>query len=299
MELEWLEGNNLPDAENVAIQCDHVTFRYPTSKTDVLTDISLTVRKGEFLGVTGPTGAGKTSLCMAMNGLVPNYTMGSFAGQVFVKGKNTREHPIAELSAEVGLVFQDPESQLIMSTVEEELMFGPISHGRTRKEALEATHEIAKILAITHLLKRSPQTLSGGQKQRVAIGAALTINPDVLVLDEATSELDPVTVHRVFELCKTLHDQFSKTIIIVSHEIELLSQYAERVVLISDGQVVLDKNPREVFRNVDLLNKTGIRLPQVTELALHLREKGVPFMDTPLTVEDCVEGLKLIVGKRP
>jgi energy-coupling factor transporter ATP-binding protein EcfA2 len=289
-----------PNSSSLEIQLDHVNFRYPTSKTDVLNDVSLIVRKGEFLGITGSAGAGKTTLCMAMNGLVPNYTMGNFSGKATVKGKSTLEHPISELSTDVGLIFQDPESQLIMSTVEEELMFGPISHGKTMTEALESTHYVAKILGITEFLKRSPQTLSGGQKQRVAIAAALTVNPDVLVLDEATSELDPVTVQRVFELCRTFHDQLGKTIIMVSHEIEFLSEHAERLVLMDHGRIVLDRAPAEAFKDVDAFKKTGVRLPQVTELALSLHEKGIAFgREPPLTTEECLQDLKsLLSGKR-
>jgi len=285
----------LEGSSEVEVNLEHVTFRYPTSKTDVLRDISLTIRKGEFVGITGPAGAGKTTLCMAMNGLVPNYTLGKFSGNAMVKGKNTLEHPISELSMNVGLVFQDPESQLIMSTVEEELMFGPISHGRSRREAYDSTCEVAKILGITNLLKRSPQTLSGGQKQRVAIAAALTVNPEVIVLDEATSELDPVTVQRVFELCRTFHDQFGKTIIMVSHEIEFLSEHAERLVVIDQGSIVLDKTPREAFMNAETFKKTGVRLPQVTELALNLNQEGIPFADElPLTIEECLQNLKTL-----
>lgn len=282
-------------SDEVEIQLDNVTFRYPTSKEDVLRNVSLTVRKGEFLGITGPAGAGKTTLCMAMNGLVPNYTLGNFSGKTLVKGKNTLEHAISDLSMDVGLVFQDPESQLIMSTVEEELMFGPISHGRTRKEALHSTLETAKILGITNLLKRSPQTLSGGQKQRVAIAAALTVNPNVLVLDEATSELDPVTVQRVFELCRTFHDQFNKTIIMVSHEIELLAEHVERLVIFNHGSVVLDERPRDAFKHIELFKRTGVRQPQVTEFALTIREKSIPYAkDPPLTIRECVQILKSV-----
>jgi energy-coupling factor transporter ATP-binding protein EcfA2 len=289
----------MPISNEVEISFEHVTFRYPTAREDVLRNVSFTVRKGEFLGITGPAGAGKTTLCMAMNGLVPGYTLGRFSGKVFVRGKNTVEHAISELSMDVGLVFQDPESQLIMSTVEEELMFGPISHGRSRKEASDSTRETAKILGISELLKRSPQELSGGQKQRVAIAAALTVNPNVLVLDEATSELDPVTVQRVFELCRTFHDQFGKTIIMVSHEIELLSEHVERLIVIDHGSVVLDKAPRAAFKDIDIFKKTGVRLPQVTELALRLGEKGIPIVkEPPLTIRECVQALKSLRPSR-
>lgn len=286
-------------SSDVEIQLDHVTFRYPTSKSAVLKDITLTIRRGEFVGITGPAGAGKTTLCMAMNGLVPNYTMGNFTGRATVKGKNTLKHPISELSLNVGLVFQDPESQLIMSTVEEELMFGPISHGQSRKEAYDSACNVARTLGITDLLKRSPQTLSGGQKQRIAIAAALTVNPEVLVLDEATSELDPVTVQRVFELCRTFHEEYGKTIIMISHEIELLSEHAERLVLIDNGSIILDKSPQEAFRDVETFKKTGVRLPQVTELALNLRENGISLApELPLTIEECLQDLKsLLSGK--
>jgi len=288
----------LSNTQQNEICIDNVTFRYPTSKSDVLRNLSLTIRRGEFVGITGPAGAGKTTLCMAMNGLVPNYTLGNYRGTTFVKGKSTLEHSISDLSTHVGLVFQDPESQLIMSTVEEELMFGPVSHGQTRKEAIASAHEMARILGLTDLLNRSPQTLSGGQKQRVAIAAALTVNPDVLVLDEATSELDPVTVQRVFELCRMFHDKLGKTIIMVSHEIELLSEHAERLIVIDNGSIELDKAPKDAFKDFEIFKRTGVRLPQVAEFTKTLREKGFLIREGAiLTIEECLDSLRALLGR--
>jgi energy-coupling factor transport system ATP-binding protein len=285
----------VPEPPLVAVE--DVRYRYPTSPDWVLRGVSFELRRGEFVGLVGTTGAGKSTFCLTVNGLIPHYTGGTFRGRVLVAGRDTRELTVADLSARVGLVFQDADGQLISSTVEEECLLGPLSQGCSRAEARARARRMLEVLEIGHLAGRAPQTLSGGQKQRTAIAAVLAMEPDVLVLDEATSELDALTVRRLFALCSRLNRERGTTIVIVSHEIELLATHASRLALMSEGRVVLDGPPREVLRETDRFRDTGVRLPQVVQLADELRDR-IAFVELPLTEEEAEAGIRAAVGTR-
>jgi energy-coupling factor transporter ATP-binding protein EcfA2 len=215
----------------------------------------------------GTTGAGKSTLCLTLNGLIPHYTGGALEGEARVDGQDTRQLSVADLSALVGLVFQDADAQLTMSTVEEECLLAPRSQGLGRAEARARVEAVLTDLDALQLRERAPQTLSGGQKQRVAIAAVLTAQPAMLVLDEATSELDALSVQRLFALCDRLNAEAGTTILIVSHEMELLARHARRLLLLSDGRLLLDGSPREVLHERDAFRQAGVRLPQVAEFA--------------------------------
>lgn len=261
----------------------------------MLQGMDFSLRRGEFVGLVGATGAGKTTFCQTLNGLIPHYTQGLLEGAVRVNGRDTRELSVADLSEKVGLVFQDADAQLVMSTVEEECMLGPLSHGLSRQEARQRAREKLARLEIPHLADRLPQTLSGGQKQRVAIAAVMVTEPDVLVLDEATSELDALMVHKIFELCWHLNRELGTTILIVSHEMELLARHAQRLVLMDEGQAVLDAPTREALREHHTFRRIGVRLPQVTDLALAL-DSWLDWPEPPLSDE---EALPVLVGRLP
>ena len=245
-------------------------YRYPTSPDWVLRGASLELRRGDFVGLVGTTGAGKSTLCLTLNGLIPHYAGGVFEGTALVDGQDTRELTVADLSARVGLVFQDADAQLVMSTVEEECLLGPLSQGFSRADARARARRMLDVLEIGHLAGRPPQTLSGGQKQRTAIAAVMATEPEVLVLDEATSELDALTVHKLFELCRQLNRERGTTILIVSHEMELLAAHASRLVLMSEGRILLDGPPRQMLRHAEPFRQAGVRLPQVVDLAEQL-----------------------------
>jgi energy-coupling factor transport system ATP-binding protein len=284
-------------SDDTVIDVADVWYRYPVGSDWALRGLSFALRRGEFVGIIGSTGAGKSTLCLTLNGLIPHYHRGTFRGTVRVRGHDTRSTSVAELTANVGLVFQDADAQLIMSTVEEECTLGPLNQGLSRKEARAAAYAAIETLEIAHLAKRPPHTLSGGQKQRAAIAAALATNPEVLILDEATSELDALTVHKIFGLCSQLNRTRHTTIAVVSHEMELLARHAQRLLVVHEGQIVLDGPPRDVFRQVDVFQQAGLRRPQVAELALRLGPDhwGERF---PLTEDEATAHLRQRLAHR-
>ncbi|MFQ5614342.1 MAG: ABC transporter ATP-binding protein [Anaerolineae bacterium] len=264
-----------------------VHYHYPTGDRPVLQGVNFSLRRGEFVGLVGTTGAGKTTFCQVLNGLIPHYTRGKLTGSVLVNGQDTMELTVADLSATVGLVFQDADAQLVMSVVEEECLLGPLSQGLSRREARGRAAEMLARLEISHLAERSPQALSGGQKQRVAIAAVMVTQPEVLVLDEATSELDALMVHKIFGLCDRLNRELGTTILIVSHEMELLARHAHRLALMNEGRIVLDAPTRQALQQHELFRGAGVRLPQVSQYALAL-DSRLNWPTLPLTEEEAL-----------
>ena len=274
-----------------------VHYRYPTGERPVLRGVSLTLRRGEFVGLVGATGAGKTTFCQTLNALIPHYTRGEMSGTVLVDGRSTAELTVADLSAHVGLVFQDADAQLVMSTVEEECLLGPLSHGLSRQEARRRARDMLARLEIAHLAGRAPQALSGGQKQRVAIAAVMVTAPEVLVLDEATSELDALMVHKIFELCERLNRELGTTILLVTHEMELLARHAQRLLLMNEGRIILDAPMREALQQHEAFREAGVRLPQVTQFALALGGQ-IAWPAPPITEAEALPALQQALAAR-
>lgn len=264
----------------------------------MLQGINLTLHRGEFVGLVGTTGAGKTTLCQALNGLIPHYTRGRMTGTVTVKGQDTSTLTVADLSTSVGLVFQNPEAQLVMSTVEEECFVGLLSQGLPRREARQRAQAMLARLEIAHLATRSPQALSGGQKQRVAIAAVMVTQPDLLVLDEATSELDALMVQKIFSMCTQFNRELGTTILLVSHEMELLARYAQRLVVMEAGRIILDAPTREALKHPAAFRQAGVHLPQVTQYALAL-DSRVNWPMLPLTEEEALPPVRQALAALP
>jgi energy-coupling factor transporter ATP-binding protein EcfA2 len=247
-------------------------FSYPTLSPDVesilvLKGIDLEVERGEFISIMGPTGVGKTTLCLALNGIVPQSTGGTIHGEVVVAGLNTRQHPVPELASLVGIVFQDPESQFFNMTVEDEVAFGPESLGLDPCEIRERVDWALMMVWMSQHRHRSPFQLSGGEKQRVAIAAILAMNPRILVLDEPTSGLDPMGKAQVFRVIRELKQQEQITIVMVEQESEKIAEFSDRVVVLHDGKTVLVDTPDRAFAQVELMHEIGLAVPQVSELA--------------------------------
>ncbi len=249
----------------------------------VLAGVDLWVERGEFLAIMGRTGAGKTTLCQALNGIVPQATGGTIRGRVTVLGLNTRETPVAELAARVGLVFQDVESQLFNMTVEDEVAFGPESLGLDPREIAERVEWALDVVHMGEHHRRSPFRLSGGQKQRVAIAAVLAMRPEVLVLDEPSSGLDPVGKREVFAAVQQLKRDESITIIMAEHDAEKVAEFADRVAILNEGRIALVDTPERAFAQADLLWQAGVAGPPVSELARALNaEHGTQYRFTTL-----------------
>ncbi len=263
-------------------------FSYPPLQPDgepvrVLAGVNLEVERGEFLSIMGPTGAGKTTLCLALNGIVPHSTGGRFGGDVVVAGLNTREHPVAVMASRVGIVLQDAESQLFNMTVEDELAFGPESLGVPRAEIGERVDWALAAVGMTAHRDRSPFHLSGGQKQRVAIAAMLAMLPRILVLDEPTSGLDPAGKGEVFGVINELKRNRQMTIVLVEQESEKIAEFSDRVTVLHEGRIALAGPPAEIFSQVDRLHEIGVAAPQVSELAnLINKRRGTRHVFTTL-----------------
>lgn len=248
------------------------SYAYPTHSPTaqpvwVLDGVDLTVQAGEFVAIMGPTGVGKTTLCLALNGIVPHSTGGTIGGEVWINGRNSRHHPVAELAQTVGLVFQEPETQLFNMTVEAELAFGLETLGLPPAEMAQRIDWALGLVGMGDFRHRSPFELSGGQKQRVAIAAILAMKPPVLVLDEPTANLDPIGKREVFAAVETLRQQEGMTIIMVSHESEQIAAFADRVVVLDKGKVAVDAPAATIFTPPTRLRQIGLSVPQLSELA--------------------------------
>lgn len=247
------------------IEVKNLDFTYQGADKPALRGINLTVRKGELIGITGANGAGKTTLSYCLNGLIPSFYEGLFAGEVRIKGRSIFDLSIREISQWVGSVFQDPETQLVSANVEEELAFGPENFGIHPIEIEKRINFALKAVGIEGLRHSTVDALSGGQKQRVAIAAVLAMFPEIIILDEPTAELDPVGTDEVFGVLRRLNREFGLTVIIIEHKIEQLAASCDRLLIMDQGRIVFDGAPDEIFRHWREVHKLGVRLPQVTE----------------------------------
>jgi energy-coupling factor transport system ATP-binding protein len=263
-------------ATEFEVVVEDLRFRYPTAQQDSLNGISFRIKRGEFVGITGPSGAGKSTLALCLRGLIPHVTSGSLSGNVTVCGLNTRFVKPALLGEKVGLVFQDPEAQIIGLTIEEDLAFGPANYEWPREKILENLSALLDSVRMHGTEKRDTYGLSGGQKQRVALASALMMSPQLIILDEPTSELDPAGKEEVFTVVRELCSKLDVTIIMIEHAVEQLAEFADRIILMDQGRIVADDTPRVLFRNVDLFHQTeGERLPHVAELLFLLMKDGL------------------------
>jgi len=282
------------------VKIKDLKYKYRRSPDWVLKGISLSVRKGEILGIVGPSGAGKTTLCMCLNGIIPHVLRGTMEGEVTVLGMNTLEHTSQELTSKIGIVFQDPETQLFGLTVEEDVSFLPINLGLPPDEVKRRVKWSLSIVGLEGYEDRFPYFLSGGEKQRVAIASVLSGQPEVIILDEPTSELDPIGKDQVFQVINQMA-RLGRTMIIVEHDTERLAQIADRIIVINDGQIVLEGTPEEVFTEVTLLEKLGVKVPETVKLGYLFDKEKVGWAKKygyPLSLEEAYERLIKIFAEK-
>jgi energy-coupling factor transporter ATP-binding protein EcfA2 len=272
-----------------AVQVRGLTFYYQGASEPALSDVDLVLERGEIAALVGPTGAGKSTLFMALTGLIPHHVRGRMAGSVTVAGMDTQTHAIAELAQRVGIVFQAPETQLFALSVRDELAFGPENLGLPKDEIRNRITDTAESVGLVDILDHEPAQMSGGQQQAVAIGSVLAMLPEVLVLDEPTSNLDPEGSDRVLTLIERLNRSQGKTILIAEHKIDDVAKIAQHVFVMAEGRIVLDGSRHSVFRQVDVLHALGVVAPTATEVAYALGKAGVPFDPMPVTFDEGVE----------
>lgn len=280
------------------LKVENLSFKYPKTKERVLKSISLSIKKGELLAILGPSGAGRSTFCLALNGIIPEYEEGEMEGKVKVFGKDTRKTPIPKLVSNIGLVFQNPETQIFENTVSSDVAFGPCNFNLGKKEAKKRVNKALKKTRLPpdKLGNREVTKLSGGQKQRLSIAGALALKPKALILDEPTAEIDPVGRREVFNVIKDLKE-LEKTMVIVSHDIENVASFSDRIVLFKNGKIIDKGKPKKILKKEKELKRIGVRVPQVTKLFLKLRKEGFRELKIPITLKEAEKQLRKILEK--
>ena len=278
---------------------NQVSYMYPRSPEPVLRDISLEVYRGEFLGLIGPTGAGKSTLCLTFNGIVPQFFGGRFFGSATVAGLDTLDHAISQMAQHVGAVFEDPETQLIATSVENEIAFALENLRLPREEIMARIKPALAAVRLEGTEKKHPHELSGGQKQRLAIAAALAVRPDLLILDEPTSQLDPVGAQEVFATVRELNKELGMTIVMASHAAEEMAEYADRLALLSHGSLEALGTPDELYAQVERLHAHALRPPQVASAFYLINQAGIATPTTPVRLEAGIAALDALQAQHP
>lgn len=281
------------------IQVNNLTHIYSEGtpyESAALTDVSFEIEKGEFAGIIGHTGSGKSTLIQHLNGLLKPKS-----GSIFIDGTDItgRDVKMRDVRRRIGLIFQYPEYQLFEETVRKDVAFGPLNLGFTQEEADEMAEEALGLVGLNYeeIADRSPFELSGGQKRRVAIAGVLAMRPQILILDEPTAGLDPKAHADILGIIGRIHSTQNNTIILVSHNMGDIARLADRVLVLDRGKLVLTGSPAEVFRQAELLESMGLGLPPSASLMRELQNRGVPVSGDILTIEAAEEELYRILSK--
>ena len=272
---------------------ENVNYKYPLEEKQALKNINIEIKKGEFWAVIGKNGSGKTTFCNMLRRFVPDFYKGELTGTITLEDKELKDYSQKELVQKIGFVFQNPFTQIsgVKDTVFEEIAYGLENLGLDKEEIISRVEKILKLLEIEKLRDRNPYDLSGGQKQRVALASIIAMDPDILVIDEPTSQLDPKGTEDIFKIINLMANE-GKTIILVEHKLELIAEYAENILVLDEGEIILSGKAEEVLNNKILLEKE-IGMTQYSMLAYELEKSGkVEFEEIPIIKEKTVELLK-------
>ena len=272
---------------------ENVNYKYPLEEKQALKNINIEIKKGEFWAVIGKNGSGKTTFCNMLRRFVPDFYKGELTGKITLEDKELKDYSQKELVQKIGFVFQNPFTQIsgVKDTVFEEIAYGLENLGLEKEEIISRVEEILKLLEIEKLRDRNPYDLSGGQKQRVALASIIAMDPDILVIDEPTSQLDPKGTEDIFKIINLMANE-GKTIILVEHKLELIAEYAENILVLDEGEIILSGKAEEVLNNKILLEKES-GMAQYSILAYELEKTGkVELEEIPITKEKTVELLK-------
>lgn len=283
----------------MSIKAEHINYIYGQGtafEQYALKDVSFEIENGQFVGIIGHTGSGKSTLIQHLNGLIR-----ATSGEIYFNGENIygAHYPMKELRSKVGMVFQYPEHQLFEVDVFSDVCFGPKNQGLD-KETVEANAREALIMSglDERFWKQSPFELSGGQKRRAAIAGVLAMKPQVLILDEPTAGLDPKGRDEILDQIAMLHTKHHMTIILVSHSMEDIAKYVDRILVMNHGEKVFDGAPKDVFRHYKELEQMGLAAPQITYIVHELSEHGVPIDTDITTMDEAREAILKLLGKQ-
>ncbi|RHR35056.1 energy-coupling factor transporter ATPase [Eubacterium sp. AF19-12LB] len=283
----------------MGIRLENVCYTYgsdTTSEIKALNNVNLEINKGEFVAIIGHTGSGKSTLIQHFNGLERPKS-----GNVFYNNENIYEnnYDLRKLRCKVGIVFQYPEHQLFEETVLKDVCFGPMNMGMSREEAEKKAKLVLEQVGINEkCYNKSPFELSGGQKRRVAIAGVLAMNPEIIVLDEPTAGLDPKGRDKILNRIKELHDNTGIGVILVSHSMEDVANYAQRLIVINNGKIKYDGMPKDVFKHYKELEKMGLKAPQITYIMHKLKEKGLDVDENVITIEEARENIMQCLNRK-
>jgi energy-coupling factor transporter ATP-binding protein EcfA2 len=267
-----------------------LSFRYQETNFFSLKNINLKIYEGDFVLLAGPSGCGKTTLIKLLNGLIPHFYKGDYTGEVSVYGLIVKDRKTYEMAKHVGIVFQDPEDQLLSMTVEKEIAFGLENLGYKREEMFKIVNETIRLLNIEHIRFKSPYLLSGGEQQKVAIGSVLAIKPKILALDEPFSNLDLKSSYMIAELLNYLNKNFKYTIVIAEHRLEILANLVNRIIVMNEGSIIFDGSKKEVLLND--LESFGIMEPKISKISKILSKKYK--FELCLSLEEFINNFKKI-----
>ena len=273
---------------NSIVRVDNLSFRYLDSEKWVLDRIDLEIGEGEIVVLAGQSGCGKSTLLRCINGLIPHMYPGEYRGSVTVSGDRVDGTPMRTLAQKVGLLFQNPENQIFMFSVERDVAFGLENLGLSREEMRRRVDEVMSTLGITSLAQRAPHELSDGQKQRVALAGVLAMRPRIIILDEPTSLLDPQTATELVSLVRSLNQEAGLTFVVVEHRLELLAPVAHRIVVMDKGKKVIEGTPSEVLSDPRSMG-LGISVPPISRLYSHLASDGRLLPRHPSTPEEMAD----------
>ena len=283
----------------MGIRLENVCYTYgsdTTSEIKALNNVNLEINKGEFVAIIGHTGSGKSTLIQHFNGLERPKS-----GNVFYNDENIYEnnYDLRKLRCKVGLVFQYPEHQLFEETVLKDVCFGPMNLRMSMEEAEKKAKLVLEQVGINEkCYNKSPFELSGGQKRRVAIAGVLAMNPEIIVLDEPTAGLDPKGRDKILNRIKELHDNTGIGVVLVSHSMEDVSNYAQRLIVINNGKIKYDGMPKDVFKHYKELEKMGLKAPQITYIMHKLKEKGLDVDENVITIEEARENIMQCLNRK-
>ena len=266
------------------IEINNLSFIYTNRKNYSLNEITFKINDSEFVLIAGPSGCGKSTLCRCINGLIPSFYGGKISGTIKIQDINPLKTPTNQMAKKVGMVFQDPENQLIATDVEREIAFGLENLGFSKTIMKKRIEEVLDTVGIDHLRNRQINTLSGGEKQKVAIAAVLVLQPDILVLDEPTSELDPKGAEEVIQLVKRLNEEFGLTVLLIEHRIDRVLQFVDRLIIMKNGGISYDGNTRDWMNQIgDVVPDIGI--PPISRLSVEFQKMKIETK-TPLSIKE-------------